>query len=59
LLIDTLYDVSVQLELRNDGGRERDPGGIQLGERERFVAGLAQLLSQLLLLAGLPPGSRR
>lgn len=41
VLIDALYDVSVQLELRDDGGWERDPGGMQRGERERLVAGLA------------------
>jgi hypothetical protein len=36
-------DVSVQLELRIDAGGETIPGGMQLVERERLVAGLAQL----------------
>jgi hypothetical protein len=44
VLIDALYDISVQLELGNEGGGERDPGGMQLGERDRVVVGLAQLL---------------
>lgn len=30
---------------------ERDPGGMQRGERERLVAGLAHVLKQLLLLS--------
>ena len=50
MLIDALYDISVQLELGNEGGGERDPGGMQFGERDRLVAGLAQLLEQPLLL---------
>jgi hypothetical protein len=43
VLTDALHDVSVRLKLRNDGGGERDPVGMQLGERERLVACLAQL----------------
>jgi hypothetical protein len=43
VLTDALHDVSVRLKLRNDGGGERDPGGVELGERERLVACLAQL----------------
>jgi hypothetical protein len=44
VVIDTLDDVSVELELCHDGGRERDPGCVQFGERDRLVAGLAQSL---------------
>ena len=44
VLVDALYDVSVQLELGYDGGRERDPDVVQLGERERLVAGLAHVV---------------
>ena len=43
VIIGALDDVSVWLKLRSDGGGERDPGGMQLGERERLVACLAQL----------------
>ena len=43
-------NVSVQLELGDDGGRERNPSGMQLGESDRLVAGLAQALQQPLLL---------
>ena len=42
-LTDALDHVSVRLKLRNDGRGERDPGGMQLGERERLVACLTQL----------------
>jgi hypothetical protein len=41
VVIDAHDHVSVQLELGDDGGRERDPGGVQLGESDRLVAGLA------------------
>ena len=50
VVIDALDDVSVQFELGYDGGRERDPGGVQLGERDRLVASLAEVLQQPLLL---------
>jgi hypothetical protein len=43
-------DVSVQLKLGDDGGRERNPAGMQLGESDRLVTGLAQSLQQPLLL---------
>ena len=43
MLTGALDHVSVRLKLRNDGGGERDPGGMQLGERERLVACVAQL----------------
>ena len=48
--IDALDRVSVQLELRDDGSREVNPPGVQLGKGERPVAGLAQSLEQPLLL---------
>ena len=63
MVIDALDDVSVGLELCHGGGRERDPGCVQFGERDRLVAGLAQSLQQQLLLAsagvidGLSPSS--
>jgi hypothetical protein len=44
VVIDALNRVSVQLELADDGGREVNPGGVQLGKGERLVAGLAQPL---------------
>jgi hypothetical protein len=50
VVIDALDHVSVQLELGDDGGRERDPAGVQLGKSDRLVAGLAQALQQPLLL---------
>ena len=50
MVIDALDHVSVQLELGDDGGRERDPAGVQLGKSDRVVAGLAQALQQPLLL---------
>ncbi len=40
--IDALDRVSVQLELTDDGCREVNPAGVQLGKGERLVAGLAQ-----------------
>ena len=43
MLTDALQHVSIRLRLRSDGGAERDPGGMQLGERERLVACVAQL----------------
>ena len=50
VVIDAGDDVAVQLELGDDGGRERDPGGVQLCKSDRLVAGLAQALQQPLLL---------
>jgi hypothetical protein len=47
---DALDHVSGQLELGDDGGRERDPAGVQLCKSDRLVAGLAQALQQPLLL---------
>jgi hypothetical protein len=44
VVIDALDYVSVQLELGDDGGRERDPGGVQLPKSDRLVTGLAQSL---------------
>ena len=64
VVIDALDRVSVQLELADDGGREVNPASVQLGKRDRLVAGLAQALQQLLLLSvsgrhrpGLSPSS--
>ena len=48
--IDALDDISVQLELGDDAGREVNPAGVQLGKSDRLVAGLAQALQQPLLL---------
>jgi hypothetical protein len=39
---DTLDQVSVQLELGDDGGREANPAGAQVGKGDRLVAGLAE-----------------
>ena len=50
VVIDALDRVSGQLELGDDGGRERNPAGVQLGKTDRLVAGLAQSLQQPLLL---------
>jgi hypothetical protein len=50
VVIDALDDVSVQLELGDDGGREVNPAAVQLGKGDRLVAGLAQALEQPLLL---------
>ncbi len=50
VVIDALDHVSVQLELGDDGGRERNPAGVQLAKSDRLVAGLAQALQQPLLL---------
>jgi hypothetical protein len=50
VVLDALDDVSVQLELGDDGGREVNPGGVQLGKSDRLVAGWAQALQQPLLL---------
>jgi len=50
VVIDALDDVSVELELGDDGGREVNPAGVKLGESDRLLAGLAQSLEQPLLL---------
>lgn len=50
VVIDALDDVSVELELGDDGGREVNPAGVKLGKSNRLVAGLAQSLQQPLLL---------
>jgi hypothetical protein len=50
VVIDALDDVSVQLELGDDSGREVNPGSAQLGKSDRLVAGLAESLQQSLLL---------
>jgi hypothetical protein len=50
VVLDALDDISVQLELGDDGGREVNPGGVQLGKKDRLVAALAQALQQPLLL---------
>jgi hypothetical protein len=44
VVIDALDDVSVQLELGDNGGREVNPAGVKLGKSDRLVAGLAQSL---------------
>ena len=41
MVIDPLDHVSVELEFGNDGGRERDPAGVQVGKRDRLITGLA------------------
>jgi hypothetical protein len=50
VFIDALDRVSAQIELAHDGGREVNPAGVQLSERDRLLAGLAQPLEQPLLL---------
>jgi hypothetical protein len=50
VVIDALDDISVQLELGDDGGREVNPGGVQLGKSDRLLPGLAQSLQHPLLL---------
>jgi hypothetical protein len=50
VVIDAVDDISVKLELGNDGGRERDPAGVQFGKRDRLIPGLAQSFEQALLL---------
>ena len=44
VVIDALDDVSVQLELGDDGGREVNPAGVKLGKSDRLVTGRAQSL---------------
>ena len=48
-VMDALEDVSVQLALADDGGREVNPAGVQLDTGDRLVAGPAQALQQQLL----------
>jgi hypothetical protein len=50
VFIDALDRVSVELELADDGGREVNPAGVQLGKSDGLLAGLAQSLQQPLLL---------
>jgi hypothetical protein len=50
VVIDALDDVSVQLELADDGGWEGNPAGVQLGKSDGLAAGLAQSVQQPLLL---------
>jgi hypothetical protein len=42
--MDALDRVSAELELAQDGGREVDPAGSQVCERDRPVPGAAQSL---------------
>jgi hypothetical protein len=42
--VDAFDDVSVQLELGDDGGREVDPVGAELGKSDGLFTGLAQSL---------------
>jgi len=42
VLRDALDQVSVQLELGDNGGWEANPAGVQLGEGDRLLSGLAQ-----------------
>jgi hypothetical protein len=51
VVIDALDRVSVELELADDGGWEVNPAGVQLGKSDGLLAGLAQSLSQPLLLS--------
>jgi hypothetical protein len=44
LFVDAFDDVSVHLELGDDGGREVDPAGAELGKSDRLFTGLAQSL---------------
>lgn len=44
ILMDALDRVSAELELAQDGGREVDPAGSQVCERDRPVPGAAQSL---------------
>jgi hypothetical protein len=42
--MDALDDVSVQLELGDDGGREVNPAGAEFGKSDWLFTGLAQSL---------------
>ena len=44
VFIDALDDVSVQLQLGDDGGREVNPAGVELDKSDRLFTGLAQSL---------------
>lgn len=48
--MNALDDVSVQLQLGDDGGGKGNPGDVQLGKSDGLVAGLAQPVQQRLLL---------
>jgi hypothetical protein len=50
VVMDAFDDVSVQLELGDDRGREVNPAGAEFGESDRLFTGLAQSLEQPLLL---------
>ena len=53
-VIDAIDREPVHLELADDRGREVDPGGVQLGEGDRLIPGLAQSREHSLLLGVLP-----
>jgi hypothetical protein len=42
--MDALDDVSIQLELGDDGGREVNPAGAELDKSDRLFTSLAQSL---------------
>jgi hypothetical protein len=44
VFMDTLDDVSVELQLGDDGGWEVNAGGVELDKGDRMFTGLAQLL---------------
>jgi hypothetical protein len=50
VVIDAVDQVSVELELADDGGWEVNPAGVQLGKSDGLVARPAQSLQQPLLL---------
>jgi hypothetical protein len=50
VVVDALDRVPVQLKLGHDGCWEVNPAGVQFGESDGLVAGLAQALEQPLLL---------
>ncbi len=49
-VVNALDDVSVHLQLRDDGRGEVNPGGVQFGKRDGLAADLAQPVHQPLLL---------
>jgi hypothetical protein len=44
VVIDALDRVSVERELADDGGREVNPAGVQLGKSDGLLTGLTQSL---------------
>ena len=48
--MNALDNVSVHLQLGDDGGGEGNPGGVQFSKSDWLVAGLAQSIQQPLLL---------